>query len=63
LMMPPRSRPNSWPRSAKGEEACALITKEKAAELLGTMLGGYNVKPLIDLLGDATCGSPLPPKA
>ncbi|UCV21574.1 bifunctional aconitate hydratase 2/2-methylisocitrate dehydratase [Ferribacterium limneticum] len=42
---------------AKGEEACALISKEKATELLGTMLGGYNVKPLIDLLGDATCGS------
>ncbi|HSG24140.1 MAG TPA: aconitate hydratase B, partial [Azonexus sp.] len=42
---------------AKGEEACALISKEKATELLGTMLGGYNVKPLIDLLGDATCGT------
>ncbi|UCV29789.1 bifunctional aconitate hydratase 2/2-methylisocitrate dehydratase [Ferribacterium limneticum] len=42
---------------AKGEEACALISKEKATELLGTMLGGYNVKPLIDLLGCATCGS------
>jgi aconitate hydratase 2/2-methylisocitrate dehydratase len=25
---------------AKGEENCALITKEKATELLGTMLGG-----------------------
>jgi hypothetical protein len=35
---------------AKGEESCALISKEKATELLGTMLGGYNVKPLIDLL-------------
>ena len=42
---------------AKGEEACALISKEKATELLGTMLGGYNVKPLIDLLGCATCGA------
>jgi aconitate hydratase 2 / 2-methylisocitrate dehydratase len=42
---------------AKGEEACALISKEKATELLGTMLGGYNVKPLIDLLGAPTCGS------
>jgi aconitate hydratase 2/2-methylisocitrate dehydratase len=38
---------------AKGEEACALISKEKATELLGTMLGGYNVKPLIDLLANA----------
>jgi aconitate hydratase 2/2-methylisocitrate dehydratase len=42
---------------AKGEEACALISKEKATELLGTMLGGYNVKPLIDLLACSTCGS------
>jgi aconitate hydratase 2/2-methylisocitrate dehydratase len=42
---------------AKGEEACALISKEKATELLGTMLGGYNVKPLIDLLACPTCGS------
>lgn len=42
---------------AKGEEACALISKEKATELLGTMLGGYNVKPLIDLLADAACGA------
>jgi aconitate hydratase 2/2-methylisocitrate dehydratase len=39
---------------AKGEENCALITKEKATELLGTMLGGYNVKPLTELLGGPT---------
>ncbi len=42
---------------AKGEENCPLVSKEKATELLGTMLGGYNVKPLIDLLGCATCGA------
>ncbi len=42
---------------AKGEESCALISKVKATELLGTMLGGYNVKPLIDLLADAECGT------
>ena len=42
---------------AKGEESCALISKEKATELLGTMLGGFNVKPLIDLLGDAAVGA------
>jgi len=42
---------------AKGEEACALISKVKATELLGTMLGGYNVKPMIDLLADAECGT------
>ena len=38
---------------AKGAESCALISKSKATELLGTMLGGFNVKPLIDVLGDA----------
>ena len=37
-------------RVAKREETCALISQAKATELLGTMLGGYNVKPLIDLL-------------
>jgi aconitate hydratase 2/2-methylisocitrate dehydratase len=42
---------------AKGEESCALISREKATELLGTMLGGYNVKPLIDLLADGACGA------
>ena len=31
--------------------------KVKATELLGTMLGGYNVKPLIDLLASAECGA------
>jgi aconitate hydratase 2/2-methylisocitrate dehydratase len=39
---------------AKGEESCALVSKEMATELLGTMLGGYNVKPLIDLLAGPT---------
>ena len=42
---------------AKGSEKCALLSREKAAELLGTMLGGYNVKPLIDLLDDAAVGA------
>jgi len=42
---------------AKGEEKCALVSREKATELLGTMLGGYNVKPLIDLLDDAAVGA------
>ena len=42
---------------AKGTVACALISREKAAELLGTMLGGFNVKPLIELLGDAKIGA------
>ena len=38
---------------ANGTEKCALISREKATELLGTMLGGYNISPLIDLLDDA----------
>ena len=42
---------------AKGDIQCALISRVRATELLGTMLGGYNVKPLIDLLGDAECGA------
>jgi aconitate hydratase 2/2-methylisocitrate dehydratase len=42
---------------AKGTTGCALISREKATELLGTMLGGYNVQPLIDLLDDAKVGA------
>jgi len=42
---------------AKGEETCALVSRAKATELLGTMLGGYNVKPLIDLLADGEVGT------
>jgi aconitate hydratase 2/2-methylisocitrate dehydratase len=42
---------------AKGEEKCSLISRAKATELLGTMLGGYNVKPLIEVLGDAEVGA------
>ena len=37
-------------RVAKGEEQVALVTPGKATELLGTMLGGYNIQALIDLL-------------
>ena len=35
---------------AHGDVSVALISRAKATELLGTMVGGYNVKPLIDLL-------------
>ena len=38
---------------AFGKENCPLIDRKKATELLGTMLGGYNVAPLIELLDDA----------
>jgi aconitate hydratase 2/2-methylisocitrate dehydratase len=37
---------------AHGDLAVSAISKAKATELLGTMVGGYNVKPLIDLLDD-----------
>lgn len=42
---------------AKGEEKNSLISRTKATELLGTMLGGYNVKPMIDLLDDTEVGT------
>jgi len=35
---------------AKGNTQCDLITPVRATELLGTMMGGYNVQSLIDLL-------------
>ncbi|PPE67772.1 bifunctional aconitate hydratase 2/2-methylisocitrate dehydratase [Caldimonas caldifontis] len=38
---------------AHGDITVGLISRAKATELLGTMVGGYNVKPLIDLLDDA----------
>jgi aconitate hydratase 2/2-methylisocitrate dehydratase len=41
---------------AFGKEKTPLITRETATKLLGTMLGGYNISPLIDLLDDATVG-------
>ena len=42
---------------AKGIEKSPLISRVKATELLGTMLGGYNIKPLVELLSDAECGA------
>ena len=47
---------------AKGEATCALLTRERATELLGTMLGGYNIQPLITLLDDVRL-APLAVKA
>src|SRR5690606_2388006 len=41
---------------AFGKETCPLIDQRKATELLGTMLGGYNIGPLIELLDDAQLG-------
>ncbi|HTP73928.1 MAG TPA: bifunctional aconitate hydratase 2/2-methylisocitrate dehydratase [Burkholderiaceae bacterium] len=42
---------------AHGDLAVPLISRQRATELLGTMVGGYNVKPLIDLLDDAAVGA------
>ncbi|CAM3562727.1 bifunctional aconitate hydratase 2/2-methylisocitrate dehydratase [Vibrio aquimaris] len=36
----------------KGEVTSPLVSREKAAQLLGTMQGGYNIAPLVDLLED-----------
>ena len=41
---------------AHGDIAVRLLSKAKATELLGTMVGGYNVHPLIELLDDAEAG-------
>lgn len=38
---------------AKGETASPIVDPELATELLGTMLGGYNIGPLIELLENA----------
>ncbi len=35
---------------AKGEQTCNSINRQQATFLLGTMLGGYNIEPLIELL-------------
>ena len=35
---------------AKGEQTCNALSQEQATFLLGTMMGGYNIAPLIELL-------------
>ena len=42
---------------ALGSEKCSAITRAHATQLLGTMLGGYNISPMIQLLDDAEVGS------
>ena len=42
---------------ALGTEKCLIISREKATQLLGTMLGGYNIGPLVELLDDAEVGT------
>jgi aconitate hydratase 2/2-methylisocitrate dehydratase len=38
---------------AHGTEKCELISRQQATVLLGTMLGGYNISPMVDLLDAA----------
>ena len=42
---------------AKGEVQSPLVSKERATELLGTMFGGYNIQPMIDLLDSEQLGA------
>lgn len=42
---------------AFGNETHPRIDRRRAVELLGTMLGGYNVAPLVKLLDDAEVGT------
>lgn len=42
---------------AKGDASSPLINKPLAIELLGTMLGGYNISTLVELLDDAELGA------
>jgi aconitate hydratase 2/2-methylisocitrate dehydratase len=44
-------------RLAWGELTSPLVSRAKATELLGTMLGGFNIKPLLALLQDPTVGA------
>ena len=41
----------------KGEATSSILSAEKATELLGTMLGGYNIQPMIDLLDNEALSS------
>ena len=41
---------------AKGEADSPLVSRAEATELLGTMLGGYNIEPMIQLLDDDELG-------
>lgn len=41
---------------ASQKASSPLLNPEEATRLLGTMLGGYNTEPLIQLLGDDTVG-------
>ena len=42
---------------ARAEATSPILDARRAVELLGTMLGGYNIQPLIELLDDAELGA------
>ncbi|HUD32120.1 MAG TPA: bifunctional aconitate hydratase 2/2-methylisocitrate dehydratase [Variovorax sp.] len=42
---------------AHGTQVTPLLSRARATELLGTMLGGYNIGPMIDLLKDEEVGT------
>src|SRR5690606_33622888 len=42
---------------ARGEAASPILDARRAVELLGTMLGGYNIQPLIEFLDDDDLGT------
>ncbi len=42
---------------ALGSEKCPLLTRVQATQLLGTMLGGYNIGPMVELLDDEETAS------
>lgn len=41
---------------AKGSKKSPIVSSKDAVVILGTMMGGYNVDPLIDLLSDSNLG-------
>ncbi|HEX2695059.1 MAG TPA: aconitate hydratase B, partial [Acidobacteriota bacterium] len=43
-------------RVARGETAAPAVSRQDAVYMLGTMLGGYNIAPLVALLGDRVLG-------
>jgi aconitate hydratase 2 / 2-methylisocitrate dehydratase len=42
---------------ARGQEVCLAISSRDAVTLLGTMVGGYNVAPLVELLNHEDLGA------
>lgn len=41
---------------SRGEVSSPLVSRERAVFLLGTMAGGYNIRPLVNLLDDSKLG-------